>query len=318
MKMLLFSSHYNYCRIDLTKPIVGIERIYAFAFLLLITLASTISTINFFPMTWAYQENQSNNINATYIYQTHSMILSPNVKSLIILIPNEAHEPSSLKEQQLINQAFIPKYVKLHLGTKIVFFNADVGHNHHVLITKGVNGAEVFDTGKFSYNDVEVFDTGKLSYNDVEGYHDVKENSKLNSNNYREYIADQLGRFHYYDTIDGQIVMNGTIQLVNSSVTMKSMDRSDTQLKPGFDIIQSHENVFDTVGTFVVPTDTVNEYITYFKNEGLQIYDIHNFRNLMKDDIKAENSLLVWTSYKIPFDFILIKLKEITPTLPYS
>jgi len=307
----------NYYRIDLTKPRGG-ERINEFAFFLLITFASTISTIYLFPMIWAYQENQSDKINATDVYESHSMILSPNVKSVIILIPNEAHEPSSLQEKQLINQAFIPKYVKLHIGTKIVFFNADVDHKHHVLITKGVNDAEEFDTGILSYNDVKVFDTGILSYNDVEGYHDVKENNKLNNNNSRDYIAFQQGTFHYYDTIDGQTVMNGTIQLLNSSITMKSIERSVNQLKPGFDIIQSPENVFDTVGTFVVPTDTVNEYITYFKNEGLQIYDIHNFRNLMKDDIKAENSLLVWTSYKIPLDLILTKLKEITPTLPYS
>ena len=248
------------------------------------------------------QSNQSHSVNATYLYKTHSMVLSPNVKNLVILIPNEAHEPSSLKEQQLINQAFIPKHVKLHLGTKIVFFNADVDHDHHVVITKGVKGTEVFDTGI-------------LSYNDLDGYHDVKENSKLN-NNYLEYKADELGKFYYYDTVDGPIIMNGTIQVVNSHVAMKSIDRSDDQL--GFDITQSPENMFDTVGTFVVPTDTVNEYINYFKNEGLQIYDIHNFRNLMTNDIKAENSLFIWTSNKIPIDSIITKLKQITPTLPYS
>jgi hypothetical protein len=38
----------------------------------------------------------------------------------------------------------------------------------------------------------------------------------------------------------------------------------------------------------------------------------------MKDDIKAENSLLICTSYKMPIDFILTKLKEITLILPYS
>ena len=312
MKMLFLSrvttiiveSDYNSCRTNLTKPIVGIERINAFAFIVLITLVSAISTINFFPIIWAHQENQSNNINATYLYQTHSMVLSPNVKSLIILIPNEAHEPSSLKEQQLINQAFIPKYVKLHLGTKIVFFNADVDHDHHVVITKGVNGTEVFDTGI-------------LSYNDIEGYHELKENNKLNKNS-QEYIANQQGKFHYYDTIDGQKVMNGTIQVVNASDTMKSVIRSDDQLKLSFAIIQSPENIFDTVGTFVVPTNTVNEYTKYFKNEGLQIYDIHDFRNLMKDNIKAENSLLVWISNNIPTDLIISKLKQITPTLPYS
>jgi hypothetical protein len=40
------------------------------------------------------------------------MILGNNVKNLVILVPNEAHEPYSLKEQQLINQAFIPQNVR--------------------------------------------------------------------------------------------------------------------------------------------------------------------------------------------------------------
>jgi hypothetical protein len=54
------------------------------------------------------------------------MVLSNNVKNLVILIPNEAHEPYELKVQQLINQPFIPQHVRMNLGTTIVFFNADV------------------------------------------------------------------------------------------------------------------------------------------------------------------------------------------------
>ena len=94
MKMLLLSkvtiiiveSDYNYCRKNLSKPIVGIERMNAFAFIILITFASAIGTINFFPIIWAHQENQSNNINATYLYQTHSMVLSPSCHGIFCFI----------------------------------------------------------------------------------------------------------------------------------------------------------------------------------------------------------------------------------------
>src|SRR5829696_3150833 len=100
-------------------------------------------------------ENNQPDINATNLYRTHNMVLGNNVKNLVILVPNEAHEPYSLKEQQLINQAFIPQNVRMNVGTTIVFFNADVGHDHREVIVNGLTGSRVFDTRIFSYYDDE-------------------------------------------------------------------------------------------------------------------------------------------------------------------
>ena len=245
------------------------------------------------PTAYAIEKNQPN-INATNLYETHNMALGNNVKNLVILVPNEAHEPYSLKEQQLINQAFIPQNVRMNVGTTIVFFDADVGHDHREVIVNGLTGSRVFDTRIFSYDD---------------------EDDKI-PNSSRNYTFNEIGDFSYYDTVFGKRIMNGTIEIVSSPLTQaittinnNDNDNSLASYYPQYD--------FDTVGAFVVPTEMLNKYTRMFENQGLEIYDIHNFRNQMdKDD--AEHSLIVWTSNGHPLDSVIEKLQKITPTLPYG
>jgi plastocyanin len=241
-------------------------------------------------------ENNQPDINATNLYKTHNMVLGNNVKNLVILVPNEAHEPYSLKEQQLINQAFIPQNVRMNVGTTIVFFNADVGHDHREVIVNGLTGGRVFDTRIFSYDD-----------ND-------NEDDKI-PNSSRNYTFNEIGDFSYYDTVFGKKVMNGTIEVVSNPLTQATTmnnndnDNSLTSYYPQYD--------FDTIGAFVVPTEMLNKYTRSFENQGLQIYDIHNFRNLMDED-DAEHSLIVWTSNGHTLESVIEKLQKITPTLPYA
>ena len=241
-------------------------------------------------------ENNQPDINATNLYKTHNMILGNNVKNLVILVPNEAHEPYSLKEQQLINQAFIPQNVRMNVGTTIVFFNADVGHDHREVITKGLTGSRVFDTLIFSYDDDD-------------------EDDKI-PNNSRNYTFNEIGDFQYYDTVFGKKVMNGTIEVVSNPLTQATTtmnnnnnNNSLTSYYPQYD--------FDTIGAFVVPTEMLNKYTRMFENQDLQIYDIHNFRNLMDKD-NAKHSLIVWTSNGHTLESVVEKLQKITPTLPYA
>jgi plastocyanin len=225
------------------------------------------------------------------------MLLGNNVKNLVILVPNEAHEPYSLKEQQLINQAFIPKNVRMNVGTTIVFFNADVGHDHREVITKGLTGSRVFDTRIFSYDDDD-------------------EDDKI-PNSSRNYTFNEIGDFSYYDTVFGKKVMNGTIEVVSNPLTQTTTMNNNnadnnnplTSYYPQYD--------FDTIGAFVVPTEMLNKYTRMFENQGLQLYDIYNFRNLMDED-EANHSLIVWTSNGQTLKSIIEKLQKITPTLPYA
>ena len=243
-------------------------------------------------------ENNQPNINATNLYETHNMILGSNVKNLVILVPNEAHEPYSLKEQQLINQAFIPQNVRMNVDTTIVFFNADVGHDHREVITKGLTGSRVFDTRIFSYDVDEDNEDDKIP------------------NSSHNYTFNEIGDFSYYDTVFGKKVMNGTIEVVSNPLTQATTtmnnnnnNNSLTSYYPQYD--------FDTIGAFVVPTEMLNKYTRMFENQDLQIYDIHNFRNLMDKD-NAKHSLIVWTSNGHTLESVIEKLQNITPTLPYA
>jgi hypothetical protein len=45
-----------------------------------------------------HQQQQQPNINASYVYHNANMILGNNIKNLVILLPNENHEPSNYKQ----------------------------------------------------------------------------------------------------------------------------------------------------------------------------------------------------------------------------
>ena len=230
--------------------------------------------------------NQQLNINATSLYETRTMTLGNNVKNLLILIPNEAHEPDSLKEQQLINQPFIPQHVTINIGTTILFFNADVGHAHREILTTKANSAQIFDTKKFDYDK-------KPAGSSI-------------------FTFDKTGDFNYYDTVFTQKIMNGTIKAVannNNSGSSSSSVPSSSSKYPHYQ--------FDTVGAFVVPTKTLDKYLGDFEKQGFNIYDTHNFTNLMSKS-NSKQSLIVWTSNGQTLPSIISKLQKITPTLPYS
>src|SRR5215216_1892448 len=217
----------------------------AIALLLILVHTTTITTT-----TTAYAiENNQPDINATNLYKTHNMVLGNNVKNLVILVPNEAHEPYSLKEQQLINQAFIPQNVRMNVGTTIVFFNADVGHDHREVIVNGLTGSRVFDTRIFSY-------------------YDDDEDDKL-PNSSHNYTFNEIGDFSYYDTVFGKKVMNGTIEIVSSPLTQATTINNNDNVNSLASYYPQYD--FDTVGAFIVPTEMLNKYTRMFENQGLEI-----------------------------------------------
>jgi plastocyanin len=256
------------------------------ATLVIFLLTITVQQIDhaFAATTQQDNNNQQPNINATSLYKIRTMTLGNNVKNLLILIPNEAHEPDSLKEQQLINQPFIPQHVTINIGTTILFFNADVGHAHREILTTKANGAQIFDTKKFDYDK-------KPAGSSI-------------------FTFDKTGDFNYYDTVFTQKIMNGTIKVVaNNNNGSGSSSSSSSSKYPHYQ--------FDTVGAFVVPTKTLDKYLGDFEKQGFNIYDTHNFTNFMSKS-NSKQSLIVWTSNGQTLPSIISKLQKITPTLPYS
>ena len=63
------------------------------------------------------------------------MILSNNVKRLVIPIPDEGHHgPGEEDESRFIAQPFVPQNVVVRPGTQVVWYNGDVGHEHNIVV----------------------------------------------------------------------------------------------------------------------------------------------------------------------------------------
>ncbi|HEU4445745.1 MAG TPA: hypothetical protein VFR94_13810 [Nitrososphaeraceae archaeon] len=79
--------------------------------------------------------SQKQNINATNLFETGQMILSNNVKRLVIPIPDEGHHgPGEEDESRFIAQPFVPQNVVVRPGTQVVWYNGDVGHEHNIVV----------------------------------------------------------------------------------------------------------------------------------------------------------------------------------------
>ena len=62
---------------------------------------------------------QRPNINASYVFDAHRLVLGNNVKNLVVLIPNEAHESTNQPRDQypLANQPYLPQNAIVNVGT---------------------------------------------------------------------------------------------------------------------------------------------------------------------------------------------------------
>ncbi|MGB0026506.1 MAG: hypothetical protein WBP64_06675, partial [Nitrososphaeraceae archaeon] len=93
------------------------------------------------PINIAFAQSQPN-IKASSIYQTHTMVLGNNIKNLLILIPDEAHESMNQPKNQLplINQPYVPQNAVVNVGTTVTWFHADVDHKHTITLNDKSSG----------------------------------------------------------------------------------------------------------------------------------------------------------------------------------
>ena len=221
---------------------------------------------------------------ASDLYETKSLNLSPNIKHLVILIPNEGHESQNAgdvsSDQRLINQPYIPQSATVNAGTMVVWFNGDVDHDHKITLTDGANPDNmIFDTGTFAYNEpskpVVLNDTGTLDYGEV----DVNQD-------------------------DPDYVMNGTINVV-------------AQQGPNVNSITNTSVLgnADTAGVLMVPAADLDMYVQDLKDNGFAVDSTQDFSDIRAGDQQA---LLVWTTSGIELGQVISALQSITPTLPYS
>jgi plastocyanin len=226
------------------------------------------------------------NINATNIHDSKTMVLGNDIKHLVILIPNEAHEsPAMEEEQRHINQPYIPQKAVVRPGTMITWFNGDVDHDHKITLNDASSKQEVFDSGVFAFNEAS-----------------------------KPIIVNNISTFNYFEANvnneDEDFVMDGEIIVVDqpSSSTIPNSSSS------------SNNNI-DTVGTYMVPTQDIDTYLSELTDRGFVINSMYDFQDLRggQEGTGDKQTLIVWgaNSSAMPLDTIINSLKEITPELPY-
>jgi hypothetical protein len=91
--------------------------------------------------------SESNSIpDAQFVYETGTMSLPASVKSFIIMIPDEAHDPP--EDEKTIspkNPNFLPTTLEVLDGTEIAFVHGDPSHTH-VEILKDKDGNVAWET----------------------------------------------------------------------------------------------------------------------------------------------------------------------------
>jgi plastocyanin len=221
---------------------------------------------------------------ASDLFETKSLKLSPNIKHLVILIPNEGHESQEAgdvsSDQRLINQPYLPQSAEVNRGTMVVWFNGDVDHDHKITLTNGANLENtIFDSSTFAYDEPS-----------------------------EPIVLNDTGTFNYYQTDvnneDEDYVMNGTITVVDQ----QSLD-GNNNLNSG---VQGNA---DTAGVLMVPASDVDTYAQDLKNNGFTVDSTQNFNDIRAGD---EQVLLVWTTSGIDLDNVISTLQRIIQTLPYS
>ena len=120
---------------------------------------STIILVSSF-MIFSYADNTTitansqPNINSKSLYNNQTIVLGKNVKNFVIVIPDEAHESLNQQKSQLplTDQPYLPQNLVSNVGTAVVWFNADVGHNHKITLTDQ-NNRSVYENAFFPFNE---------------------------------------------------------------------------------------------------------------------------------------------------------------------
>ncbi len=235
---------------------------------------------------------QRPNINASYVFDAHRLVLGNNVKNLVVLIPNEAHESTNQPSDQypLANQPYLPQNAIVNVGTAVTWLNGDVDHERTITVVQGnslssaetdtLTAAPIYESSKFEYNTAitsSAFnDTGTYTYFEK----DVNED-------------------------DPSFVMNGTITVINQPESLTSSSALGT---------------VDTVGVLMVPSQDIQTYTSDLNNRGFAIDSTHNFKDLRggQSGTGDEQTLIVWTTYGMSLSDIVTNLQEFTLELPYS
>jgi plastocyanin len=243
------------------------------------------------------QEQQQPNIKASYIHQTQKMVVGNNIKNLVILIPNEAHEDTSqIKETRLLNQTYLPENAVVNVGTTVAWLNADAGHRHSITLVDDNTKNIVFNSGRFD-----------------------------NYNASKPFTLNNVGTFAYsgpsYDRAFPNYKMNGTItvakQPLASTFNTTTVATDTTSTPPG----QTSNNT-DTVAILITPAKLLDKTISGLNSQGITIDSQYPFMSLRGGGSASggdkQQVLLVLTSSGKSLNQVTSSLGKVAATLPYK
>lgn len=252
--------------------------------------------------------SQEPNIKASHIYQYYRMVLGKDIKSLVIVIPNEGHEdPKQPKEFRIVNQPYLPQNAVVNVGTIVTWFNADVKHPHRISLVDNSTKNTIYDSGIIknytASRPIKFNNTGTFTYSGPS-----------------------------FDKGVPSYKMNGTIIVVNqplstsfntnatpttASTTSLSLSSSAARTST----TNTTKNV-DTITTLMVPANLLNKAISEIKGQGLGIDNQYPFKSLRGGGSSPGGDknqvLLVLTSSGKSLNEVIAALNKISPTMPYS
>lgn len=239
---------------------------------------------------------------AADLYKNKSLVLSPNIRHFVVLIPNEAHESLNQPKDQypLVNQAYLPQNIIVNPGIMVIWFNGDVDHDHKVSLTNDRNPDSVlFDSGTFAFNEAS-----------------------------RPIVLNDTGTYKYYEANvnenDEDFVMRGNITVISEGSPDGSTTATNTtSMSSGDNSANSTGaavNNGDTAGVLMVPTQDIENYVQDLKSKGSAVDSTYNFKDLRggQKGTGDEQALLLWSVSGMDLQQVISTLKEITPELPYS
>ena len=226
---------------------------------------------------------QTNAVEANNIIQNKSLTLPPNVKHLVILIPNEGHHgPNEGDESRFIAQPFVPQNAIIGAGTQVVWFSGDVGHDHNIVVREA--NSTIFETGQFPEFGV----TRPITFNNS-------------------------GTFDYADTVDYEegFRMTGKITVLTDNGQLSNVAAKTT----------TNNTAADTVGVLMVPAEDSQDIVQSLSTAGFGIDSMTTFRDLrtaQEEDGGDQQALLVWTTSGKTINEITSTLQQVSDELPYG
>ena len=269
----------------------------AFLLIAVLTVSSLIlSSVSMAYNALAQTQSQQPSIKASDIYRTQTMVTGKNIKNLVILIPNEAHEDIRQvnKQTRLLNQTYLPENAVVNVGTTIAWLNADAGHRHSITLVDNNSKSIVFNSGRFN-----------------------------NSTASKPITLNSTGAFAYtgpsFDRAFPNYKMNGTITVVNQPLTATFNATSTGSLSAGG---QTSNNNIDTVALLITPANLLNKTVSGLKSQGIMIDSQYPFTSLRGGGSASggdkQQVLLVLSSAGKNLNQVTSGLAQVVSTLPYK